>query len=160
MGGKHGPNRFANYQSIHETCIEKFVREGKILSHNLLWSAYGEGLLQLVGTILCEDEICLSVDKRIRVLDGEGASALVQTESYSYNAHFRGGRLILRYDSPHATHNQFHHVHRYSFPDGVETEEIEALETEDAIPTLSEVVDELMEWNDVRKWYQQNECAD
>lgn len=102
--------------------------------------------LLLEGDINCLGGIRLEVSKEISILTGEGADAFVQTVSYSYNAFLPGIGNILRYDSPHATHNKEHHVHRYDVLNDGEQWPIEFLPDEEQRPTLGEVLDELAAW--------------
>jgi hypothetical protein len=88
----------------------------------------------------------LQVRKEIRVWEEAGVP-MAQTESYSYNAYLPGGSNIFRYDSPHPTHNQEHHVHRYN-PFGAEPlrNRLIFLPNEADRPTLGEVISELAAW--------------
>lgn len=124
--------------------MQRYLREGFVLTENLRFEHLGNGFVALVGTIDCLGGVVLEVEKLLRVLDGEGADALVQTQRYTYHAHVAGLGNILRYDSPHPDHNKFHHVHRYPFPaDGAD--EVIELNWEQ-VPTLGEVIEELREW--------------
>lgn len=148
--GKHGPNRFSSYVQIHETVMEKFLRAGFVRSENLSFSDLGNGLIELAGTIECAGDIYITVKKLIQVVEGDGPNALVQTTDYGYNAVLRGVGNILRYDSPHETHNREHHVHRFD-PVGKELPESPFfLPDEEDRPTLGEFIAE------VEAWYYEN----
>jgi hypothetical protein len=143
--GKHAATRFSTYQQVHENRTEQFLREGFVLSEDLRFEEFGAGYISLSGTMLCEGGIVLDVEKLLEVVEGHGPHAMVQTVAYRYQAYVLGRGNILRYEGPHPTHNQFHHVHRYNtFGDG--DDRVEPIETEDARPTLSEVLDELREF--------------
>lgn len=144
--GKHGPNKLSNYVQIHETVMEQFLRAGFVRSENLAFKDLGNGLIELSGTIECAGDIYIVVKKLIAVLSGEGPNAVVQTTSYDYNAVLRNAGNILRYDSPHPTHNKEHHVHRFE-PVGHEIEgSPHFLADEGERPTLGEVIKEVEEW--------------
>lgn len=103
-------------------------------------------VLLLEGAVLCLDGICLDVQKQISVLDGQGHTAWVQTTQFTYQAWLRGGGTIFRYCSPHG-HRPYVHKHIYNpFGDGHELQVLE-LRTEDEIPTLREVIEELRTWH-------------
>lgn len=129
--------------------MQRFLREEFILSEDLIFSASGDGYLSISGTIKCKGGIEVLVAKILKILSGSGHRSLVQTIEYSYNAYVAGQGNILRYNSPHDDHNQFHHVHRFDFFGGGD-ETVEEIKTEEDRPTLSDVLEEL------RNWYWQN----
>jgi hypothetical protein len=141
---KHAPNVFSSYQEIHETVMAQMRRGGFVVSDTLTFTPL-PGSILLEGTIRCRGGIYIDVRKRLNVLDGEGANALVQTASYSYNVALEGKGNIVRYDSPHRTHRQFHHVHRYDVLEGNIDGTVERT-PEDDWPTLGEVLREAEAW--------------
>lgn len=143
--GKHGPNRLANYREVHDKAIRDLENRGFLLLDGLGWNAEGDAFLTIAGALECAGEIRVEVSKQIQILEGAGSAALVQTVAYSYNAVLDSVGNILRYDSPHPTHNRYHHVHRYAVLAGDKDGTITEL-TEDEWPTLTQVVDELAEW--------------
>ena len=144
--GKHGPNKFSSFVQIHETVMEQFLRAGFVRSENLSFADLGNRLIKLSGTIECAGDIYIVVMKLIEVLSGDGANALVQTIYYDYNAVLRNAGNILRYDSPHPTHNKEHHVHRFD-PVGHEIDGSPVfLPDENDRPTLGEVISEVESW--------------
>lgn len=145
MAAKHGPNKLQAYLQIHQTVMERMLHNGFVLSDNLVFTPV-HNALYLDGEILCQGGIRLDVSKEIAILEGVGADALVRTISYSYNAFLIGRGNILRYDSPHATHNQEHHVHRYDVLRGDTRGTLTFLEDEAGRPTLGEVITELERW--------------
>jgi hypothetical protein len=145
-GGKHGPNRLSSYREIHETVMQQFLRGGFVRSENLSFNDLGDGFIEMEGVIECDGGIYIEVRKRIEILDGDGADALVQTVDYSYNAAIRGVGNILRYDSPHPDHNREHHVHRFDVFAGVERRPPIFILDESARPTLGEVIEEVQAW--------------
>ncbi len=119
----------------------RFVDSGFILEDTLVVSSIGAGLILIKGSIRCLGGIRLDVEKVLKVVEGDGANAMVQTTTYNYNASISLGN-VLRYDSPHNDHNEYHHVHRYDVfagdQDGTTTEAI--------WPSLGDVITELQNW--------------
>lgn len=142
---KHGPNKLDNYLQIHETVMERLLRDGFVLADNLEFIAV-RGYLYLTGLIECLGGLRMQVRKEIRIWEDVGGP-MAQTESYSYNAYLPDGSNIFRYDSPHPTHNQEHHVHRYN-PFGAEPlrNQLTFLLHEAERPTLGEAISELEAW--------------
>ncbi len=143
--GKHGPNRFANYWTVHETVMQQFIREGFVILDGLVLETLDNSIL-IYGTIVCLGRIYIDVKKELSILSGEGADAMVQTVDYSYNAVLTNVGNILRYDSPHLDHNQEHHVHRYDVLNGDKKGRVEFIYDEEQRPTLGEVIREVEEW--------------
>ncbi len=143
--GKHGPNRLSNYESVHTQCIRHRIDGGFLLRDELSWEATGGGFITGDGTLVCLGEIRLEVTKRLKIRSGEGANAIVQTVSYSYNAVLGNVGNIVRYDSPHA-HRPFHHVHRFDVLNGDQEGTCDDIHDENKIPTISEVLDELTDF--------------
>lgn len=141
---KHGPNRLASYIETHETVMAQMRRGGFVLSDRLLFSAARDSII-LVGDVACLGGIGIDVKKRLAILDGEGADALVKTVYYKYNVALSDRGTIFRYDSPHRTHHRFHHVHRYHVLEGDTEGTVERI-PEDDRPTLGEVIREAEVW--------------
>lgn len=150
--GRHGPNRLSNYVAVHDNVMQQFLRGGFVVSEDLAFTAV-EGALELEGRVQCTAGIHIDVRKRIAVLEGAGAGALVRTVAYSYNAAVQGLGNILRYDSPHPDHNREHHVHRYDVLNGDRAGTVDFIYDEDDVPTLGEVLTE------VESWFYQNSEA-
>ena len=105
----------------------------------------------LSGEVACKGRIVVSVEKFLDVLEGDGPTALVQTEWYSYNAFVRGWHNVLRYDNQHPQklypgHSDPHHKHKFDWRSGEEVDGSPAWIGADEWPTLSEVVRELERW--------------
>lgn len=127
--------------------MDTFLRRGDfVTAENLAFDEVGHGLISLSGTITCVSGIYIDVSKNLRILGGHGPNARVQTHSYTYNAVIGKLGNIVRYDSPHPTHNQEHHVHRYDPLAGDSDGRIEFLFDEERRPTLGEVIAEVAEW--------------
>lgn len=125
--------------------MQQFVLGDFVLKDELVFEPFGDGYFVMAGNVECVGSIVLQVRKLLAVLGEPGPKTQVQTVEYSYNASIEGLGNILRYDSPHPSHNQFHHVHRYDplHGDGIGT--VEMID-DDGWPTLGEVLDELRVW--------------
>lgn len=143
MRGKHAPNVWYRYVEIHEAIMEKYIRDGFVLSNGLVWIPI-KGSMLLDGRITCLGRMFIDVEKRLQVLDGEGATAPVQTESYSYNVAIEGRCNVFRYDSPH--HGRGHHVHCYDAVNVKATTKVIEIPYEEDRPTLGDVIAEAREW--------------
>ena len=120
----------------------RFVDSGFIIEDTLSIYPYGARLIIITGSLPCLGDIRLDVHKLLRfVTEDQGPNELVQTIEYSYNANLPIGNIV-RYDSPHPDHNQFHHVHRFNVFDGDHIGEVSECEW----PTLGEVIGELEMW--------------
>lgn len=122
--------------------MRDLVARGFVLSDDLAIAPYGNGYLAMQGTVQCLGDIEVTVEKILQLSEQKSGEPTVQTVEYHYNARLRGFGNILRYDSSHPTHNQFHHVHRYD----VFTTDDEGTVEECRWPTLGKVLDELEEW--------------
>lgn len=149
---KHSPNRLDNYQSVHETRMEQFLRSRFVVRNDLEWD-YAEGAIQLIGRITCRGNIYIDVEKTLLVLGGEGVDALVQTVFYSYNVSLAGVGNIFRYDSPgkmgaveSMSHHRHHHKHTYDVFEGDVRGRIDLIDDEELVPTLREVIEEAEKW--------------
>jgi hypothetical protein len=141
-GDPHGPNKFSSYIETHETIMGRFVDGGFVIEDTLNIYPVGARLVVITGSLPCLGDIRLDVRKLLRfVSEVEGPNELVQTVEYNYNASLDIGNIV-RYDSPHPDHNQFHHVHRFNVFDGDHIGEVSAC----AWPTLGDVIGELEGW--------------
>jgi hypothetical protein len=145
VSGKHGPIRFREYESIHDTTMRSFVDRGFVLEHDLEFSAIeGTGQIALGGRIRCQGDVAIDVRKILEVL-GSGANALVKTVAYTYHVQIEDIGNLFRYDSAHVDHNTDHHVHRYDIFDGDRAGKV-TLHGADGWPTLAEVIEEAHDW--------------
>ena len=76
MPTKHGLNRLSAYLQIHETVMERQLRNGFVLSDELVFTPVHNGIL-LEGDVLCQGPIRLQVRKIIRILEGEDRKSVV-----------------------------------------------------------------------------------
>ena len=100
----------------------------------------------MLGTICCAGGILIDVTKKLRIVDGDGATVRVQTFAHSYNASLQGRGNILRYCSPHDDHNKFHHVHRFDVWGGDHQGSVDEVSADDW-PTLGDVLHGLQRWS-------------
>jgi len=138
--GRHGPNRLANYISIHNTVMMQFVTQGFVTTDGTVFSPYGDGRFMLAGNVQCLGGITLSVWKELAIVGPVCANPLVQTQTYSYNTWLNGQGNIFRYDSPHP-HWPAHHLHRFDVLHGDTVGTITTIQG-DAWPTFGEVLTE------------------
>lgn len=106
-------------------------------------ATHGEPHLTLSGTLACMGNIVVEVEKLLRVVEGSGASAMVQTIEYRYHARIPSLGNILRYESPHG-HRPYHHVHRYDVFSGDREGTVEDVAGD--WPTLGDELGELRDW--------------
>lgn len=124
--------------------MAQLERRGAVLSNGLSIGAAGNSHITIIGDIRCVGGICVTVHKLLRVLDGEGANAKVQTVEYGYNVRVEGRGNLFRYDCPHG-HRPFHHVHRFEVRSGDHEGTVDKIEPED-VPTLGDVLEEAERW--------------
>jgi hypothetical protein len=126
--------------------MQRFLRGAFVVSEDLSFYAF-EGSYVIEGRIMCEGGIEIEVKKRLMILSPpDELDPLVRTEYYIYNATIPSLGPIFRYNSPHADHNRYHHVHRYEVLDGDTQGTVELDYDDDAWPTLAEVISETEDW--------------
>lgn len=140
--GKHAATRFQTYQETNDNQIQRLLREGFALGETLRFKKTSERSIAQRGTIVCQGGIVLEVKKVLKILRGHGANAFVQTVEYHYEAYAEGRGSLLRYRSPDGFRT-FPHVHRFDLFKTWSETAVHDLRTEDEIPTVAEVVDEL-----------------
>jgi len=127
--------------------MSDLLDQGFVLQDDCQFAFFPQVVL-LQGRIICLDAVTLEISKELKILDGVGASATVQTRSFRYQAWVRGKHNIFRYDSAHG-HRPYAHRHGYNTFGFGEELEIAPLATENDIPTLTEVIYELQDWHQV-----------
>ncbi|HET6232842.1 MAG TPA: hypothetical protein VFE05_22390 [Longimicrobiaceae bacterium] len=126
--------------------IAQAVRSGFRLSDDLRVQTEPTGL-RLVGVIGCEGDIRVEIEEELRVRRswfGGGGRPRFQLTFYRYNAVLLNRGTIFRYNSPHADHRSFHHVHRRDVL-GTGEETVTRLEPAD-VPSIREVLKEAEDW--------------
>lgn len=126
--------------------MAQFLRRGFVASEDLSIMDLGDGSLVMEGRVSCAGGIYIDVWKRLEIIQDDGANSLVRTVEYTYNAVVAGLGNIVRYDSPHSDHNQFHHVHRYEPLSGDLRGNVHRVEPQDDWPTLGEMIHEVESW--------------
>lgn len=111
------------------------------------------------GSIQCSGAIRVEIDERLRVVREPSwlkrrDDPLVRLEFYRYNAVLLNRGTIFRYNSPHADHRTFHHVHRFDVL-GTGAETVDPVD-ERQVPSLRQVLKEAEEWH----WANPNREAD
>ena len=144
---KHAPDRFGRWIADHQSTMQGFLKRAYfVLDENLALTDVGGGQVALGGTIECVNGIYLTVNETLRVTDGEGLNATVQSVRYSYNAVIGKLGTLLRYDSPHGSHHRAHHKHEYDVLAGDTEGMVILLGGEEDRPTLGETIDEVEAW--------------
>ena len=144
----HGPNSFSNYFEVHQRVMRDCVTRGFVLSDNVVAIALGNGNLLMEGPIECLGDIDITIEKILEVT-GQAKRRSIRTVEYHYNAHVRGLGNILRYDSPHPDHNQFHHAHRFDVFNGDRDGQVSKCEW----PHIGAVIGEVEQW-----YYDNRDC--
>lgn len=144
---RHAPDRFGRWIADHQSTMQGFLKRAYfVLDENLALTDVGGGQVALGGTIECVNGIYVTVNETLRVTDGEGLNATVQSVRYSYNAVIGKLGTLLRYDSPHGTHHRAHHKHEYDVLAGDTEGMVILLGGEEDRPTLGEAIDEVEAW--------------
>lgn len=117
MKKKHDWNTWENYLRVHESVLKKyqhhFVSQNPKYSISELTDQYYQlkldklELKTLKGTV-----ITINIEKDVEVQPG-GTKIVARTVGYTYQAWIKGGNNLIRYCSPHETHNKYHHKHEY-----------------------------------------------
>lgn len=150
--GKHAPNRLDRYLAIHATVMGHRHDEGFVLDDGLTLERGQQGYL-MSGRIRCAGGLSVDVRKALRVVSGEGPTAMVQTVSYTYHVMLAGpgsSLNVFRYcgphdDEAHPEHKAFHHKHTYDVLHGDVAGSIARID-DDAWPTLGDVLEEMRGW--------------
>lgn len=144
--GKHAANRLRDYAEIHRTILYRYAQGDFVLEVRGLDLEPMEGHIAIVGEIRCLGGIVIEVRKRLIILTDSGADSLVRTQHYRYHARLANGATILRYEASHP-HRLYHHVHRHDpFREG-NPGQVEPIHDEEDIPHLSEVIDEVRQFD-------------
>ena len=155
---RHSPNLFGPYREIHETVLYQFRNHGFIGDDTLEFKPV-MGRICLSGEIACLGKILITVLKYLKIMDGFGDTARVQTVIYSYNASIQGYGNILRYDNQDEDytfrngHLDEHHKHIFDWRTDREDLENLVWVGYEKWPTLGDVIQEM------EKWYWQNHSS-
>ena len=144
--GKHGPCRFEAYRKNLDARLQQFLRRDFVLAESLSFNALPTDLILLEGRVECLQGLCVDVLERLRVLSGCDHNATVKRSGYSYNVALTGVGNVMRYDSPHISHRQEHHVHRYDVLSGDTEGTVEFIYDESQTPALYDVLEETSMW--------------
>ncbi len=151
--GKHAPNSFQRYISIHETAMARFRRDGFVESDTLTVSPADGNTIRLNGDIFCQGGIIIRVKKTLAIHShhvastvavDEDSDAMIQTVGYRYHVE-QAGRPIVRYDNTHQYTGMpsENHRHEYEWPGGRQKA---PTHTGEDWPTLAEVIEEARRW--------------
>ena len=148
---KHGFTHLGTLIANHQAAMQDLLNRGTfVTADRLSLDAIGSRHLQVTGVVECINGIHISVKKDLVILEGAGVNAVVKGTAYSYNVVIGKLGVLLRYDSPHWTHNLEHHVHRYAVLEGDVDGSVELLPDEEDRPHPVDVIAE------VEAWYYEN----
>jgi hypothetical protein len=151
--GRFDPQPVSLYLARREREIAQALRSGFLRSPGGLRTVTRDYGLQTVGELDCLGGIRIEVEeileRRINWFSKQpfGHVALA---NYRYNARLpgrgHGKGMIFRYNSPHKSHNRFHHVHRYDTLGTGDELRPPIPVPQDEVPTLRQVLKEAEEW--------------
>ena len=147
--GKYSPCRFKTYAENLNNRVQRFKREDFVSEETLHFSRE-EGPVHLEGQVLCEGGLYIDAEEWLNVISEDGTRSKIQRSGYRYNVALVGVGNVMRYDSPHPTHNQEHHVHRFDIFDDDDEGEVHFIYDVSQTPALDEVIEE------TRNWYYDN----
>ncbi len=115
---KHDWNTWENYLRVHENVLKKY--KDNFPSHmpkyavEMITDQYYILKLEKLELITIKGtSVQVSIEKDVEIQEG-GRKPVAKTVGYSYKAWIKGGKNLIRYCSPHDTHNQFHHKHDFT----------------------------------------------
>lgn len=151
MSDHHAPTTLINYVQVHESYMKDFERR-RIVVQNDCDFTFHQHETRLNGTIECEGDIRIEVNKLLEHLSGNGWRAMVQTKRFSYHA-MRHSKDITRYDSA-SDYRPFPHRHVYDFfGDGRELKtELKYLTNASDVPTLGQMIELMHRWYETNRW--------
>jgi len=117
MKKKHGWNTWENYLRVHESVLKRyqshFVTPSPKYSVIRFTDQYYQIRIDKLELISAKGTyISINIEKDIEVQAG-GSKDVARTVGYSYQSWLKGGGNLIRYCSPHESHNKFHHKHDY-----------------------------------------------
>lgn len=137
-----------------DDAIAQAKRSGFYLSEDLRYRWDSDSTV-FHGTVECEGGIRVQINERLRKVAATAwyhrkNDPLVRLEYYANNIVLVNVGTVVRYNSPHADHNTFHHLHRYDvFGDelapGEQIMPVTKLH-EREVPTLRQVMQEAEDW--------------
>jgi hypothetical protein len=117
MKKKHGWNTWENYLRVHESVLKKyqphFITQSPKYSVTRFTDQYYQLRIDKLELVTAKGTpIYINIEKDVEVQAG-GSKDVARTVGYSYQAWIKGGKNLIRYCSPHESHNKFHHKHDY-----------------------------------------------
>lgn len=144
MKKKHGWNTWENYLRVHESVLKKyqthFITQSPKYSVIRFTDQYYQLRIDKLELVTTKGtSIYINIEKDVEVQAG-GSKDVARTVGYSYQAWIKGGKNLIRYCSPHESHNKFHHKHDYQ-KDPINPIPINS----DNWPHVNEFLDELID---------------
>ena len=140
---KHGWNTWENYIRVHEKVLKQY--QASLVNQNTLYDVkkitdqyYFMKIEKLELITNKGTTVQINIEKDVEVQPG-GRKAISRTAGYSYQSWIKGGSSLIRYCSPHETHNKFHHKHDFT-----KNPATLVAVGNDAWPHVSEFFDELI----------------
>ena len=116
---KHDWNTLEDYLNVHDSVFKKYIKyfqSPRTYKYAKLTEHYHVLELEAVLNTNKGSLVKVDIEKGITVKKIPGNRPVVKLNNYKYHAYFhKTGINIIRYDSPHGGHNQFHHKHTYGF---------------------------------------------
>ena len=117
MKKKHDWNTWENYLRVHESVLKtyqaNFLTQFPKYSIDEITDQYYQLKIDKLELITSKGTVILvNIEKDVEVQPG-AKKKIARTVGYSYQAWIKGGNNLIRYCSPHETHNKFHHKHDY-----------------------------------------------
>jgi hypothetical protein len=143
---KHDWNEKQDYYTVHHRALKKFqwrFLDHTTYQHTVFTDQYEA--LEIPSALLKTDAgniVEIKIEKAVEI-DPSGARKRARTLQYSYQAMLPSpdGRVLVRYDSPHKNHNQYHHKH--IFDEHGNESQIQRIE-DDEWPHVSEFLEEVI----------------
>lgn len=116
---KHGWNSWDGYLAVHEQVLRFYSRYMETPKTYVIETVTDQFYIlrceNIVFITYSGTKIRVDIRKRVLIAERHGRS-MARTFGYSYNANRPNpdGRTLIRYDSPHEDHNQFHHKHDFT----------------------------------------------
>ena len=112
---KHDWNTWENYLRVHENVLKKY--QANFPNHTPKYAVvrvtdqyYIMKIEKLELVTNKGTSVQVNIEKDVEVQPGV-RKPVARTVGYSYQAWIKVGNSLIRYCSPHESHNQFHHKH-------------------------------------------------
>jgi len=118
MKRKHGWNTWENHLKVHESVLKRY--QDFFVTQNPRYQIskptthfYQMKLDHLQIKTFKANIVFVYISKDIEIQDG-ARKKISRTDAYTFQAWTKNAGSLIRYCSPHQTHNKFHHKHDYT----------------------------------------------